>query len=182
MDKKEKYEIPKNIYINGEKTNFHYSREERLSKVRNFKPQENCFLCRKNFPYFITFINIVLICVLGIFFSKFVGRADILNDDGIQYFISKRSFTKDVEFNFQIKNVSKEKKELSYTKKLLEIVDDNDKIIYYKELNISKTDYRPNEFYLETIIIDKPKFGNYKAIVYIDVNKLKKVELKFNIR
>ncbi len=180
--KKENYKVPESIFVNGEKVNFRYNREERLSKIRNRKETNDCFLCKKNFPYFITFINIVFVCVLALFFSKYVGRADTLNDNGIQYFISKKYFTKDIEFNFQIKNVSKVKKEINYTKKLFEIIDDNDKTIYYKEINVSKVDYRPNETYLETIIIDKPKFGNYKAIVYADVNKSVKIELKFNIR
>jgi len=182
MNKREIYEKPKNIYVDGEKVKFHYDRDERISKVRNRIKDDNCFLCKKNFPYFVTFFNLILVCVLGIVFSKFVGRADILNDNGLQYFVSKKYFSKDIEFNFQIKNVSKEKKTLSFTRKVFEIVDDNDKSLYYKEINVSKDEYRPNEFYLETIIVDKPKFGNYKAIVYIDVNKFKKIELKFSVR
>ncbi len=182
MKKKEIYERPKDLYVDGEKLKFLYDREERLKKSRNRIKDTNCFLCRKNIPYFITFLNIILVCLLGLLFSKFVGRADVLNNNGIQYFISRKYFSNDVEFNFQIKNVSKEKRTISYTKKIFEVLDDKDHQIFLKEIIVSKDEYRPNEFYLETIIIDKPKFGNYKAVLYIDVNRLEKVELKFNIR
>lgn len=182
MKKNEGNQIPKEIYIDGEKVKFHYNREERLSKVRSREDTKNCFFCKKNTSFLITFFNLLLIVILGLFFSKYVGKLDNLNDNGIQYFISKKYFTKDIEFNFQIKNISKEKKVLTSNKKVFEIVDETNKTLYFKELTISKNEYRPNESYLETIIIDKPKFGNYKAVLYIDTQKIKKIELKFSVR
>ena len=173
---------PKEIYVDGKVIKFHYNRAERLGKVHKEEKTENCFLCKRNMGIGITMLNIVLVIVLTIFFSKSTGKLNYYNDNGLQFFISKKYFTQTSEFNFQIKNISKNLLKLEKKRRLFEILDDKEKVVFYKEIEVSKREFRPNEYYVENIVTDKLNFGNYKAIFYVDIEKIIKIELKFSVR
>ncbi len=184
-EKKEPWKQPKDyMKPNGEKIVFHYNREERLSRMTKRPADNNCFFCKKNMPFLITMINLVLVFALLTLYYNYVGRPDQVKDDvGLQYFISQKTAGKNAEFIFQIKNTTKRTIAVDRDNLLFEVVNSDGEVIYDKNITIHKSEFKPNEFYSENIVIDKPPKGNYIAHIYLDMSETpKKVEVKFNIR
>ncbi|MCK4798420.1 MAG: hypothetical protein KAT05_13655 [Spirochaetes bacterium] len=172
------------VYVDGQKATFHYSRKERLAKMPKRINVGSSFFSRKNRYIHIIILDIVLVMIIGIIFSVIVGRAKIYNEAGFKYSFAKKYFTDspNLDFTMQIKNVSKKNNILENIEIELQILDKKNIIIFNKIFNIPKQLYKPDEFYQENIIIDKPKKGDYKAIVHLGTKKNKKIELKFSVK
>ena len=183
--KKNKIDLTKEpeLFIDGEKVKFHYSRKERLEKIPK-KANNNNFFDKGNRFIHIIILDIIFIMIIAFIFSVVIGRSKSVNDRGFKYYLTKKSFSSDQDlyFRLQIKNVSKKDKLLKLSDIELQILDLDNEIIFIKRLNIAKQKFKPKEYYTKNVIFEKPDPGKYKAMVLINIEKDKKIELFFSIK
>jgi len=172
------------LYVDGEKINFHYNREERLSKLP-YRPQKTDSIFSKKFRHMhILILDIVFILILGLVFSVLVGKSKSHIDNGIKYHFSKKFFTDMpiVDLRLQIKNISRNNKVLDDVEMEIDLINENNETVYEKDFLIPKQIFKPDEFYTEYFFIDKPIPGKYRSIVKFGPDKIKSLELQFTLR
>jgi len=155
--------------------------EKKEEKCREKEEKKKCVFCKDNLASQATFL--IFIIIAAFLFYQYYIKINTYNEDGVEYSISKKIFTLDNIFYFKIKNTKNIDKQIKYKDMIFEIFNEKDIVIYYKTINFNKDKLMLNEEYEEEIKIDKKlKFGNYKALVYLDTQTLKKVETKFFVR
>lgn len=150
-------------------------------KLFNEEEKKNCFFCKKNIPGQVTFLIFILIVAVS-FYIYFV-KINFLNENGFEYSISKKIFTKKNEFIFKIKNNSNQIKNINYKDIVFIIIDEKNLAVYYQNITLEKNELEPKKEIEEIISVNsKFKFGNYKAEIFLDPNSIKKVEIRFSVR
>ena len=175
------------LYIDGQKITFHYNREERLAKAQHKIESDNSFFSKKNRSLHIIIINLIIIIIIGLIFSKFANRIISQDYNGFKFFFFKKNYLDSpiLDFRVQVKNITKNNNILDedYRNMDFKIYAANEIIIYTKNFYIPKNIFKPREYYIEYIIVNKPeKPGKYKAIIYFGPNKNKNLILNFTIK
>jgi hypothetical protein len=164
------------LYVDGEKVTFHYNREERLSKAQKKIKSDNSFFSKKNRSLHIIIVNLIIIIIIGLIFSRFANRAISQDINGFKFFFFKKNYLDSpiLDFRMQIKNISNNNNILSedFRNMQFKIYDENENIFFSKEFYIPKNKFKPQEFHTEYIIVNKPEIsGKYKAVIYFGSNK-----------
>ena len=174
------------LIIDGEKVKFHYNREERLSRSYECIKQDNSFFNKKNRYMHIMILDLILIALIGLIFYATVGKAKGHIEDGFKFYFSKKIIDDSpiLDLRMTVKNISKTNKTLSedFKEMELKIFNESGENIYDKNFVIKKKQYKPDEFYTEYLLIDKPQSGKYRATVYFGLNKAKNLTLRFIIK
>lgn len=186
---KKKQDTRKNpeLYVDGQQIKFHYNREERLARAQHRIESDNSFFSKKNRSLHIIIINLIIIIILSLIFSKFANRAKSQDFDGFKFFFFKKNYLDSpiLDFRVQVKNIEKINNVLDedYRNIDFKIFDSNETIIYTKKLYLSKNLFKPDEYILEYIIVNKPeKPDKYKATIYFGPDKNKNLTLYFTIK
>lgn len=175
------------LYIDGQKINFHYNREERLNKSSYKIKSDDGFFGKKNRSLHIIILNLILLFIIGFIFTKLAGRSVSHVEKGFKFYFLKKNYYDSpiLDFRIQIKNITKNKNILDedYRNMDFKIYDENENIIHSKLFYIQKNAYDQNEYNIEYIIVEKPKKdGKYKAVIYYGPDKTLNLPLLFMIK
>ena len=187
MKKKQNtYKNPE-LYVDGQKIKFHYNREERLARAQNIIESDNSFFSKKNRSLHIVIVNLIVIIIIGLIFSRFANKAISHDYNGFKFLFFKKNYFDSpiLDFRIQLKNITKNNNILDedYRNMDFKIYDNKETIIYSKEFFILKNIFKPDEYHIEYIIINKPeKSGKYKAIIFFGPEKNKNLTLFFTIK
>jgi len=187
MKKKDYIKKKPELYIDGQKIAFHYNRDERLAKAQHKIETDSSFFGKNNRSLHIIIVNIIIIVIVGLIFSKFSNKAISNEINGFKFFFFKKNYFDSpiLDFRMQVKNITKDKNILEENFRDMDLIiyDANEKNIYTKEFYIKKNILKPNEYYTEYIIIEKPKTqGKYKAQVNYGPDKNLNLSLNFIIK
>jgi hypothetical protein len=184
--KKNKIDFSKEpeLMIDGQKIDFHYSREERLGMLPP-KKENVSFFDKRNRHIHILVIDIILILLVGAFLSTRAGRSREFEENGLKYHLQKKYFTKGktISFSIQVKNGADEARILEDVDMIFKIFNrDSGKTLHEQTIIVSRQTFRPGEHFTDTIIIDKPPRGKYQATIWIDDEGEKNVLINFLVR
>ena len=174
------------LIVDGEKVKFHYDREERLARSYKCIKSDNSFFNKRNRYIHIIILDIIFIVIIGLIFYSTVGKAKGHIEDGFKFYFSKKIIDDSpiLDIRMSVKNISKVDSTLSedFREMELNIFNEGEKIIYNKTFLIKKRQYKPDEFYTEYLLIDKPQPGKYRATIYFSLDKTKSLTLNFLIK
>ncbi len=170
--KKETFNPPESIVVDGEKVTFHYNRKERISMsgTKSELESSNKFFSKKYRYLHILLLDIVIICVIGLIYSNTVGKNDVKTINHVEYSLSRKYYgnNKILSASIQIKNKSSEPINLSKDQLTLVLTNTENKTIYSRDITPSSKDYNKDEFYFDTIIINDLASGRYKAYILLN--------------
>ena len=179
MKKKENEKTLKDKYPH---LRFHYNREERLAMADKNDENRNCFFCKKNRYLFITFINILLIVIIGYFYSFYISGNKKIIINGLEHRLTRKKYSREnvIDFTLEIKNTLESLASVEDPIMDFKLSDHEGNLVFEKEIIVSKLNYQPGEYYIENIIISSPGAGEYTAVLYL-YNK-HEIRIDFNIR
>ena len=175
------------LYIDGQKIKFHYNREERLAIAQHKIKTDDSFFSKKNRSLHIIIVNLIVIIIIGLIFSRFANKAISEDYNGFKFYFYKKNYFDSpiLDFRIQVKNIKKNNNILDedFRNMDFKIYDNNETIIYSKEFFISKNIFKPDEYNIEYIFFKKPeKPGKYKAVIFFGPVKNKNLTLFFTIK
>ena len=171
--KKNTYNKPENIVVDGEVVSFHYKRDDRLKMTGVLTGNEKTSFFSKKYRYLhIMLVDLLIIAIIGIILTSFYGRTKSVIHNDIKYLFSRKSYSNNsiMSFNLQIKNESSEIRELPGNYYNCYLLDENNNKPFSKEIFIQKTRLMPSEFYIENIVINNLPPGMYTFVFIIDNN------------
>lgn len=175
--KKNPYDPPKEIILNGEIVKFHYNREDRLKMGTGALSQDlpsssSSLFSRTNRHKLILILNLVLITVAGVFFSNFFGKNRITEIDGLKVALTRKQYSNGTVQSFQIQIRNKTNKPLSYPSNYMQfsLKKESGETFFKKDIFISKLSYTPDEFFMENITINHLEKGQYRAQLQLTEN------------
>lgn len=182
--KKNPYHAPEEVVVDGTKIKLHYSRKDRLALAGRslFSEDDNCFFCKKNRMLHIMLLNFILLGVLGFIFVNFYGKAKAVKIDEMEYYFSKKvhSNQETVYFTLDLRNRSDITKNLEKPELFFYITNADKLTVYKKNFTVTKTVFKPDEYYIENIIVDTLGPGEY--IAYLDTKQGTVLDLKFRLQ
>ncbi len=171
--KKNTYNKPENIVVDGEVVNFHYKRDDRLKMTGVLIDNEKTTFFSKKYRYLhIMLADLLIIAIIGVILTSFYGRTKSIIYNDIKYLFSRKSYSNNsiMSFNIQIKNESSEIRELPGNYFNCYLLDENNNKTFSKEIFIQKTRFMPSEFYIENIVINTITPGSHTFIFIIENN------------
>lgn len=178
-----KYERPDEIIVDGEIVKFHYSREERRSKTHADQREVKNYsiFAPENRTKLILMIMITLVMASVLFFTSRTTKNGNTIVDNLQVTLERKVYSEGqtLSFELKIRNRTKDIQNFSENILYLTLTNDDEEVVFQNDFVIEKINYKPKDFFKDTIMVYDLPMGKYNA--NLDIGKKKSIKFTFSI-